>query len=113
VTWEQRVFEGDPKFPGSQTLPDFPYARYAELIGLNGIRVDDPAGLGEAWEAAFAADRPTLLEAITDPDVPPLPPHISFEQARHFMFSMARGDEDLIGVVKQATKQFAEGVLPR
>jgi pyruvate dehydrogenase (quinone) len=113
VTWEQRVFEGDPKFPGSQTLPDFPYARYAELIGLNGIRVDDPERLGESWDAAFAADRPTLIEAITDPDVPPLPPHIGFEQARHFMFSMARGDEDLLGVVKQATKQFAEGVLPR
>jgi pyruvate dehydrogenase (quinone) len=113
VTWEQRVFEGDPKFPGSQTLPDFPYARYADLIGLNGIRVEDPDRLGEAWDAAFAADRPTLVEAITDPDVPPLPPHISFKQARHFMFSMARGDEDLLGVVKQATKQFAEGVLPR
>jgi pyruvate dehydrogenase (quinone) len=113
VTWEQRVFEGDPKFEGSQDLPDFAYARYAELCGLKGVRVDDPDALGGAWEAAFSADRPTLIEAITDPNVPPLPPHISFEQARQFMASMVKGDPDLVGVVKQATKQFAEGVLPR
>ncbi len=112
VTWEQRVFEGDPKFEGSQDLPDFAYARYAELCGLNGVRVDDPDALGGAWEAAFSADRPTLIEAITDPNVPPLPPHISFRQAQQFMSSMVKGDPDLVGMVKQATKQFAEGVLP-
>jgi pyruvate dehydrogenase (quinone) len=113
VTWEQRVFEGDPKFEGSQDLPDFAYARYAELCGLRGIRVDDPDDLAGAWQEAFAADRPTLIEAITDPNVPPLPPHISFEQARQFMSSMVKGDPDLVGMVKQATKQFVEGVLPR
>jgi pyruvate dehydrogenase (quinone) len=113
VTWEQRVFEGDPKFEGSQDLPDFAYARYAELCGLRGIRVDDPDDLAGAWQEAFAADRPTLIDAITDPNVPPLPPHISFEQARQFMSSMVKGDPDLVGMVKQATKQFVEGVLPR
>ncbi len=67
VTWEQRAFEGDPKFDASQQIPDFPYARFAELCGLRGVRVDEPGAVGEAWEAALGADRPCVLEAVTDP----------------------------------------------
>jgi pyruvate dehydrogenase (quinone) len=74
VTWEQRETEGDPRFPDSQRLPDFPYARYAELLGLRGIVVDDPAKVAAAWDDALSADRPTLVEAVVDPDVPLLPP---------------------------------------
>jgi pyruvate dehydrogenase (quinone) len=74
VTWEQREMEGDPRFDDSQSLPDFPYAGYADLLGLTGIRVTDPAELGSAWDRALAADRPVVLEVLTDPDVPLLPP---------------------------------------
>jgi pyruvate dehydrogenase (quinone) len=74
VTWEQRETEGDPRFPDSQRLPDFPYARYAELLGLRGILVDDPAQVPAAWDDALSADRPTVVEAVVDPDVPLLPP---------------------------------------
>ncbi len=74
VTWEQREMEGDPRFVDSQRLPGFPYAGYAELLGLRGIRVDAPAQVGAALDAALAADRPTLVEAVVDPDVPLLPP---------------------------------------
>ena len=82
VTWEQRAMEGNPKFEGSQELPDFPYASYAELLGLKGIRVDSPEQVGPAWDEALAADRPVVFEAVTDPEVPPLPPHITIEQAK-------------------------------
>src|SRR5437762_11046380 len=81
VTWEQRAMSGDPKFEGSQALPDFPYARYAELLGLKGIRVDSPDQAASASDEALSADRPVVLEAVTDPEVPPLPPHITIEQA--------------------------------
>ena len=74
VTWEQRETEGDPRFPDSQRLPDFPYAGYAELLGLRGIRVEEPGQVAAAWDAALSADRPTLVEAVVDPDVPLLPP---------------------------------------
>src|SRR5215213_7269988 len=74
VTWEQRETEGDPRFDDSQRLPDFPYAGYAELLGLRGIRVDDPASVPAAWDDALSADRPTVVEAVVDPDVPLLPP---------------------------------------
>ncbi|HSV12880.1 MAG TPA: thiamine pyrophosphate-requiring protein [Tepidisphaeraceae bacterium] len=81
VTWEQRIMTGDIKFNASQDLPDFPYAHFAESIGLKGIRVEHPDQLGDAWDRALNSDRPCVLEAITDPDVPTLPPHITLQQA--------------------------------
>jgi pyruvate dehydrogenase (quinone) len=105
VTWEQRVLQGDPRFDASQDIPDFPYARYAEMIGLTGIRVDDPEEIGPAWDAALAADRPVVIDAITDPSVPPLPPHITFEQAKHLAQAMLHGDSARSGVFAQSLRQ--------
>ena len=82
VTWEQRVLEGDPKFNATQQIPDVPYHRFAELIGLTRIFVDTPQRLGSAWDEALASDRPVVLEVRTDPNVPPLPPHITLAQAK-------------------------------
>jgi pyruvate dehydrogenase (quinone) len=104
VTWEQRAMEGDPKYEGSQTLPDFPYARYAELLGFKGIRVDAPDDVGPAWEEALAADVPVLYEAVTDPEVPPLPPHISLQQAHHYLMAVA-GDPDRGAMIVESLKQ--------
>jgi pyruvate dehydrogenase (quinone) len=112
VTWEQRAMSGDPKFEGSQSIPDFPYARYAEDLGLRGIRIDRPAVIGDAWDQALAADRPVVIEAVTDPNVPPLPPHITLEQARNFTSSIWEGDVNRLGFIKQTIKDAAESVLP-
>ncbi|MDP9411999.1 MAG: thiamine pyrophosphate-requiring protein [Actinomycetota bacterium] len=112
VTWEQRVMEGDPRFEGSQDIPDFPYARYAELLGLKGIRVDSPQQVGAAWDQALEADRPVVLEAVTDPNVPPLPPHIKLEQAKELMTALAKGDPNIGGIIKQAFKGKVEEFLP-
>lgn len=111
VTWEQRAMEGDPRFETSQELPDFPYARYAELIGLRGIRVDDPEQIGAAWDEALAADRPVVLEAITDPEVPPLPPHITLEQAKAFAGAL-RHDAHRGRMVRQVLRDKLAEVLP-
>ena len=112
VTWEQRAMEGDPRYDASQDIPDFPYARYAELIGLKGIRVDDPNEVGSAWDEALASDRPVVLEAITDPAVPPLPPHITFQQATHFAQAILAGDSDRRGMIKQSLKQMIGEIIP-
>jgi pyruvate dehydrogenase (quinone) len=112
VTWEQRAMSGDPKFEGSQDLPDFPYARYAELLGLKGIRVDSPDRVGPAWDEALAADTPVIYEAVTDPEVPPLPPHITLEQAKALSSALIAGDPSTGQIVKQAFKQKAEEFLP-
>ncbi len=113
VTWEQRAMEGDPKFEGSQNVPDFPYARYAEMLGLEGIRVDDPDQIAKSWDEALAARRPVVLEAYTDPDVPPIPPHIEFDQVKSLLFAVAKGDPDTAGIVKQGFKDKIEDFLPR
>jgi pyruvate dehydrogenase (quinone) len=113
VTWEQRAMVGDPKFDASQDLPDFPYARYAELIGLHGIRVESPDEIGAAWDEALAADRPVVLEAVTDPDVPPLPPHVTLEQAKALSSALRGGDPDARGVVVQSVRQKLADVFGR
>jgi pyruvate dehydrogenase (quinone) len=105
VTWEQRAMEGNPKFEGSQDLPDFPYARYAELLGLKGIRVDRPEQVGSAWDEALAADRPVVFEAITDPEVPPLPPHITIEQAKALTSALMAGDPNAGQIIRQSFRQ--------
>src|SRR6185369_17260904 len=105
VTWEQRAMSGDPKLRASQELPDFPYARYAESLGLRGIRVDNPEQVGPAWDEAFRSDRPTVLEAVTDPEVPPLPPHITFQQAKALTSSLLKGDPNWRAVVRDTYRQ--------
>jgi pyruvate dehydrogenase (quinone) len=112
VTWELRAMSGDPKFEASQDVPDFPYAKYAEMLGLKGIFVDDPGEVGRAWDEAFAADRPVVLEAYTDPDVPPLPPHISFKNAKAFMSTLWKGDPNELGIIKQSAKELVEEYRP-
>jgi len=112
VTWEMRAMEGDTRFAASQELPDFPYAEFADLIGLKGIRVDDPDDVGAAWEQALAADRPVVLEAITDPNVPPLPPHITFDQAKAMLSALLKGDPDAGKIVRQSFRGKIEEFLP-
>jgi len=112
VTWEQRAMEGDPKFEGSQSLPDVHYAKFAELIGLKGIRVEDPEDIGPAWDQAFAADRPTVLDILTDPEVPPLPPHITLEQAKNFASAVLGGDPSSGRLIAQSLRQKVADALP-
>ncbi|ALZ85191.1 thiamine pyrophosphate-binding protein [Pseudomonas oryzihabitans] len=105
VTWEQRALAGDPKFAPAQDVLDFPYARYGELLGFKGLRIHRPDEVADAWQQAFEADRPVVLEFVTDPSVPPLPPHISFEQARAFLGSIASGDPNGWDMLKQGARQ--------
>jgi pyruvate dehydrogenase (quinone) len=112
VTWEQRVMEGDPKFNATQQLPDVPYHRFGELIGLEGIYCDNPDDVGRAWEQALASDRPVVLEFKTDPEVPPLPSHISFDQARKFLSTIIEGDPREASMIKGAVRQVLSAVLP-
>ena len=110
VTWEQRVMEGNPKFPTTQDLPEVPYARFAEMIGLGGIYVDDPEALGSAWDRALAADRPTVIEVKVDPDVAPFPPHLTLQQAKSFMTAMIKGEEGVGAVLADTARQLVREI---
>ena len=112
VTWEMRAMEGAPKFTESQVLPDVDYAAFAASLGLHGINVDKPDQIGPAWERALSADRPALLDVRTDPDVPPIPPHATFEQAKDAAMALLKGDENRWGVIKEGLKTKAQELLP-
>jgi pyruvate dehydrogenase (quinone) len=104
VTWEQRVLQGDPKFSPSQDLMDFPYARFAEMLGLAAARVSSNEELLQTCERAFHAERPLLIEAITDPNVPPLPTDLTSEQRELLKKAFAQPDDDLPGALHQVKK---------
>lgn len=112
VTWEQRVMEGDPKFVASQSIPDVPYHLFAISTGLKGIFVDREEDVAAAWEQALASEVPVVIEFKTDPNVPPLPPHIKLEQAKKFASTLLKGDTDEAGVIVQTAKQVLGTVLP-
>jgi pyruvate dehydrogenase (quinone) len=112
VTWEQRVMQGDPKFDASQQLPNVPYHKFGELIGFKGIYVDHPERLAGAWDEALRSDRPTVLEVKTDPNVPPLPPHITLKQAKNFISTLAKGDPEEGSLILGTAKELLSSVLP-
>jgi pyruvate dehydrogenase (quinone) len=112
VTWELRAMGGAPKFEESQTLPDVDYAAFATGLGLNGRTITDPEQLGAAWDEALAADRPTVLDVHTDPDVPPIPPHATFQQMKDTAEALLKGDEDRWGVIKEGIKTKAQELTP-
>jgi pyruvate dehydrogenase (quinone) len=111
VTWEERIQLGEGKTESTQAIPDFPYHKYAELLGLKGIFVDNPDRVGSAWDEALSADRPVILEAYTDPNVPPLPPHITLKEAKNFI-SMIPSEPELGSVLKNSAKELLASVLP-
>jgi len=112
VTWELRAMGGSPQFLPSQQLPDFPFAAYAESLGLLGIRVDRPEGVADAWRRALTADRPAVVEFLTDASVPPIPPHATWEQMENSALAIAKGDTDAWGVVKEGVKTKVQEFLP-
>lgn len=111
VTWEERIQLGKGKTESTQSIPDFPYHKYAELLGLKGIYVDDPEKVATAWEEALSADRPVILEARTDPNVPPLPPHITLQQAKAFLSSLPT-EAERSSVVRRSAKQILASLMP-
>jgi pyruvate dehydrogenase (quinone) len=112
VTWEMRAMEGAPKFTESQRLPDVDYAAFAASLGLEAIAVDKPDQIGPAWDRVLAADRPAVLDVRTDPDVPPIPPHATFEQAKNAAEAMLKGDPDRRGVLVEGLKTKVQEFFP-
>jgi pyruvate dehydrogenase (quinone) len=110
VTWEQRVSAGEPRFVDSQALPTFPYCDYARLLGLEAIRVDQPQEVGPALDRAFNAGRPALLEMVTDPNVPPLPPHVTQKQVKAYARAMIHRDPQALQTLIATAREWWDGV---
>jgi pyruvate dehydrogenase (quinone) len=113
VTWEMRAMAGDTRYAASQDLPAMNFASYAELLGLRGIRVEKPEEIGDAFDLALSSDRPVVVDAVVDPDVPPLPPHITLAQSKAFLLSVLKNDPDRGGFVKQAIEHMFPALAPK
>ncbi|HET8602514.1 MAG TPA: thiamine pyrophosphate-requiring protein [Marmoricola sp.] len=112
VTWEMRSMGGAPKFVESQALPSVNFANFARDLGLHAQEIRDPASIGQAWDAAFAADRPTVLDVHVDPEIPPIPPHATLDQMLSTAKAMAEGDENRWHVFKEGMKTKAREIFP-
>ena len=112
VTWEMRAMAGAPKFVESQALPDVDFAGFAASLGLVAMHVDKPDDIAPAWDRALSADRPTVLDVRCDPNVPPVPPHATFDQMKSAASALLHGDEDRWGVLKQGVKTKLQEFLP-
>ncbi len=112
VTWELRAMSGSPQFVPSQRLPDFDYAKYAESLGLRGIKVDEPGDIEGAWRRALQADRPCLVEFVTDPAVPPIPPQANWDQMENVASALLKGDPEAWSVVAEGAKSKAQEIMP-
>lgn len=104
--------EGAPQFLPSQAIPDVPYADVARSFGLDGVRVERPEDVVDAWRRALAADRPFVIDFRTDPAVPPIPPHASLDQIEAAASSVLHGDPDRAGMVRQGIKAKIQEALP-
>jgi pyruvate dehydrogenase (quinone) len=104
VTWEMRAMEGNRKFTDSQNIPDMDYAQFARDLGLAGKRIDNPDTIASCWDEALTADRPFVIDAVCDADVPTTPPHITLEQAKNYLTSIFKGDAERLGFVRQTLR---------
>jgi pyruvate dehydrogenase (quinone)/pyruvate oxidase len=89
IKWEQMVFLGHPEYVCELQPIDF--ATIARGFGVAAYRIEDPGQCGETLRQALETPGPALIEAVVDPNEPPLPPHIEFGQAKHFAEALAKG----------------------
>jgi pyruvate dehydrogenase (quinone) len=105
VTWEMRAMGGFPKMEETQSVPAFNYAAYAASLGLGGLRIEKPEEIGPAWDKAFSADRPVVIDCLCDPTVPTLPPKITAKQRNNYFKTLLKGDPDEAAIIKNALKR--------
>jgi len=112
VTWEERAMGGDRRFATSQTVPPFDYAAYAQMLGLEGIRVESPDKIGPMWDHALQATRPVVLDVVTDPNVPPVPPHVPPQSIRNYMKALLGNDPQGNAVLRATAREMWAEVFP-
>lgn len=106
--------EDDPAVPSvpAQRSLDVPYAAFARSLGLTGVRVETPGEVESGWRAALAADGPAVVEFLTDPTVPPVPAHATWEQLGAAAAAVLKGGPDAGSLVRHAFMAKMQEFLP-
>ena len=111
VSWEMRTEDANPVWSVSQDVESVDYAGWAELLGFKGIQVRSDDDVAAAWDAAFAHQGVTLIDAYTSKNVPPLPPKITLEFAKNTAKALLHRDPDELNVIRDSAKAVAsEGI---
>jgi pyruvate dehydrogenase (quinone) len=105
VSWETRGMLGEAPDPQSQSIPDVPYAQWAMLLGLDGVELREREHIGAVWDRALAADRPFVVDAKVDKDIPLVPPHVTIQQALNTARSQLAGDGDVLDIIANGVKE--------
>ncbi len=108
VTWEMRAMSETTKFEATQSLPAFDYAAFARSVGFRGLRIEKPDDIADTWDQAFASDRPVVVDAVVDPEIPPIPPHTEFSQVKSLTKAILKGDPAARHIIKQGLKEKAQ-----
>ena len=111
VTWEMRAQSGEPKFEGSQEIPDMNYALYGESLGLKGVRIERKEDVPRLLDEALASDRPCVIEAVVDPEFPMMPPHVTLKEAAAYAKSVLKGDPNAAQMIKETVKTAVASLL--
>jgi len=98
IKWEQIAQEGYPEY--GVDLQPIDFALFAKACGAAGFSVSDPTQIESVLREALATEGPAVVECVIDPNEPPMPGHITMEQAKKFAEALARGDENRWDIVK-------------
>ena len=120
IKWEQMIYLGNPEF--GVDLHPIDFVKVAEACGLHGVRIEDPKKCGKQLEDALALDGPVLVECLTDPLEPPMPPKATKAEMKHLAQSLLGGERDRVRIALTMARQAMDealfpssdfGVLPR
>ena len=98
IKWEQMVLGANPEF-GVELQP-IDFAAFARACGAGGFTIDRPEQAAAVLREALAYDGPAVIEAVVDPNEPPLPGKISTKQAMNFAEALVRGERDRWDIIK-------------
>jgi pyruvate dehydrogenase (quinone)/pyruvate oxidase len=90
IKWEQMAFLGNPQYGVELAPVDF--VKVAEACGLKGVRIEDPARVGDQLSEALSLEGPAVIEAVVDPHDMPMTPTINREHAKGMAWGLARGE---------------------
>jgi len=109
IKWEQIVMEGNPEF--GIDLQPIDFAAFARACGAGGFTITHPEQAESILREAIAYPGPAVIEALVDPNEPPLPGNITAEQALHFAEALAKGDIERVNIIKTVLKDKVREVI--
>jgi thiamine pyrophosphate-dependent acetolactate synthase large subunit-like protein len=109
IKWEQMILEGNPEF--GVELEPIDFAKVAEACGARGFTLERPEDAEQILRQALATQGPSVVQAVVDPNEPPMPGKVTTEQALHFAKSLVGGQKDAAKIIKTIAEDQVREVI--